>query len=168
MKYILILFAQLRILGLYTILPSSLTHNRPDQRTPRHTLRMTTYHINERFCQHNVYFNAFSHLLCYDNDLVLTQHAITTFTHATAVRTRQRLCYIISAWLAYTTIYCQTRHTNMTINPTNRRVTPFQKVHAQYHVALQSIKYIQLQQYCHLAVSPLRRKCQIQQLYIIT
>ena len=36
-EYILILVAQLRILGLYTILPSSLTHNRPKQRTPRHT-----------------------------------------------------------------------------------------------------------------------------------
>ena len=49
MEYILILIAQLRILGLYTILPSGLTHNRPDQRTPHHTLRITTYQINETF-----------------------------------------------------------------------------------------------------------------------
>ena len=84
MEYILILVAQLRILGLYTILPSGLTHNRPDQRTPHHTLRITTYQINECFCRHNVHFNTFSHLLGYDNDLLLAQHAIT---HAAVVRT---------------------------------------------------------------------------------
>ena len=87
MEYILILVAQLRILGLYTILPSGLTHNRPDQRTPHHTLRITMYQIYERFCQHNIYFNTFSHLLSYNNNLLLAQHAITTFTHATVVRT---------------------------------------------------------------------------------
>ena len=97
MEYVLILIAQLRILGLYTILPSGLTHNRPDQHTPRHTLRITTCQINKHFCRHNVHFNTFSNLLCYDNNLVLTQHAITTFTHATAVRTRHCLSYIISA-----------------------------------------------------------------------
>ena len=97
LEYILKLVAQLRILGLYTILPSGLTHNRPDQSTPRQTLRITMYQIYECFCQCNVHFNAFSHLLSDDNNLLLTQHAITTFTHATAVKTRHRLCYIIFA-----------------------------------------------------------------------
>ena len=168
MEYVLILVAQLRILGLYTILPSGLAHNRPDQRTPRHTFRITMYQINECFCQHNVHFNTLSHLLCYDNNLVLAQHAITTITHATPVRTRHRLSYIISAWLAHTTVYYQTRHTNTTISPTYQRVILFQKIDSQYHVVLQPIEYIQLRWYCNLAVSSLRHKCQIQQTYIIS
>ena len=61
------------------------------------------------------------------------------------VRTRHRLCYIISAWLTHTTVCSQTRHTNITINPINWWVIPFQKIHSQYHVTLQPIKYIQLQ-----------------------
>ena len=104
-EYILILVAQLRILGLYTILPSGLTHNRPDQRTPRHTLRITTYQIYKCFCQHNVHFNTFSHLLSYDNDLLLAQHAITTFTHATVVRTRHRLLLHHFRLIAHTTVH---------------------------------------------------------------
>ena len=168
MEYILILVTPLRILGLKTILPSGLIHNRPSQHAPRHTLRITTYQINEHFCRHNVHFYTFSHLLSYDNDLLLAQHTITTFTHATAVRTRHRLCYIIFAWLAHTIICGQTRHTNTTINPTYRRVIPFQKIHSQYHVALQPIKYIQLRRYCNLAVSTLCLKRQIQWTYSIT
>ena len=126
MEYILILVAQLHILGVNTILPSSLTHNRPNQCTPRQTFWITTYQIYKGFCRHNVHFHALSHLICYHNNLVLTQYAITTLTHATAVRTHHHLCYIIYAWFTHTTVCCQTRHTNTTINPTYRWVTPFQ------------------------------------------
>ena len=86
-EYILILIAQLRILGLNTILPSGLTYNRSNQITPRQTFRITTYQTNKRFCQHNVHLYAFSHLLSCNNNLLLAQHAITTFTHGMAVRT---------------------------------------------------------------------------------
>ena len=55
------------------------------------------YQINERFCQHNIHFNTFSHLLSYDNNLLLAHHAIATVTHATAVKTQYRLCYNIPA-----------------------------------------------------------------------
>ena len=168
MEYVLKLIAQLRILGLNTILPSGLTHNRPDQSTPCQTLRITMYKTYECFCQNNIHFDTFSHLRCYHNYLVLAQHAIITFTHARVVRTHHRLSYIISTWLTYTTICCQTRHTNMTINPTNWWVIPFQEIHSQYHVALQSIQYIQLRWYCNLAVSPLSCKGQIQWTYILT
>ena len=54
MEYILILVAQLHILGLNTVLPSGLTHNRPNQSTPSQTLWITMYQIYERFCQHHV------------------------------------------------------------------------------------------------------------------
>ena len=162
MEYILILVTQLCILGLNTILPSDLTHNRLNQSTPRQTLRITMYQIYKWFCQHNVHFNTLSHLQCNDDYLVPTQHAIITLTYVQVVRTHYHLSYIISACLTDSTICCQTRHTNTTIKPTKWWTVPFQKIHPQYHIALQTIKYIQFWLYCHLAVSPLCRKHQIQ------
>ena len=97
----MIIVAQLGILGFNTILPSGLTYNRPNQCTPHNTFRITTYQIYKCSCQHNVHFNALSHLQVNNGYLVFTQHAVTTLTHAQVIRTRQQLSYISCAWLTH-------------------------------------------------------------------
>ena len=90
MENILILIAQLCILGSNTILPSSLANNKLNQHAPRYTHWITLNNIYKHFCKYYIQFDTLSHLQCEYHRLVIIQYAITTLTYAIVAKTHHR------------------------------------------------------------------------------
>ena len=124
---ILVFVAELSILRFDHSISSCLVYHRPNQRTPRCSIRVTTNQIYKRMCRNHVNFDTISHLLRWNHHLVSACYAITTLTHLSTTRTSRSTINTISAWFAHTTFLTQTRHSDTRINLTYLWIIPLKK-----------------------------------------
>ena len=148
---ILVFVAELSILRFDHSVSSCLVHHRPNQRTPRYSIRITTNQIHKCTCRNNINFDTISHLLGGNHHLVSTCYAITTLTNISTTQTSRSATNTISAWFTHTIFFAQTRHSNTRINPANLWIIPPEEIHSQYHVSLQTFQHVQHCLHCYLA-----------------